>query len=973
MIPRWLSLALLGVALAGCSMRDEQPAPNSVGALLKTPVQVDRDAPLPANRRAAADLYRQYLNTDPAGEAREEALRRLADLGLEQAADAEAAGEAALDEPLVPDEVIRLYERLLEEKTRWNADRPLEARQGRPLRPVESRADAQSESSAPIRVYRRQTAEGINNAPRDQVIYQLARAYEYNGRREDALATLAMLVEDHPGSPYYVEAQFRRGEAFFSAGEFGPAEAAYRAVLDRGEGQFQEHARYKRGWSLFKQGRLAESLEPFLALYGSETAMGRVKPAYLPEARRERLADTLRAVSLVFSYQGGPPAVADYFEQHPEIPFQDRVYQALGGFYLEKERFSDAAATFNAFVTENPGHDRAPLFLVSAVEAFEKAGFPSEALQTKQALVRDYGLATAFWAERRRADHPEAVAAIEENLRELASHYHAEAQADGDGATFARAEQWYREYIASFPDGERTPEMNFLLAELLFETGRFAKAAQQYQRTAYDYPPHPRAAEAGYAAVLALRRQADTSPQAQRGNWVANATRAGLRFAEGFPDHPEAPAVLTRSAEDLYHAGALEPARDAATQLLERYPEAPVALRRTAALTRAHARFDLAEYAAAEADYAGVLDMSAPESDERDALRTRLAAAIYKQGEAHREAGEPRAAVADFLRVGQRVAEAPIVPTARFDAAAVLLGLEAWGEAIPILTALRRDHPGSELQPEVTRRLANAYLRDGRGLAAAGEFRRMGGADYPLEWRRAALEQAAELYREQGRLADAVEALERLVAEFPQPLEPASEARWTLAELHAEAGDPEARLQVLRELVAAEGAAAEAQRSPRTAFLAARSSMALADAARERYAQVALRAPIRDNLKRKKTYLEEALAAYRGAARYGVAGVTTEATFRLASLYFDFSQALLDSERPADLDGEALEQYEILLEEQAFPFEEKAIEIHQVNAGRTADGVYDPWVQRSFDQLARLLPVRYAKSERADDLVEALN
>ena len=172
-------------------------------------------------------------------------------------------------------------------------------------------------SRAPIRVYRRETADGLKDAPRDQVLYQLARAYEYNGRREDALATLARLVSDHPGSRYYVEAQFRRGESYFSDGDFGQAAEAYAAVLDRGESDFQQHARYKRGWSLFKQGLLEESLEPFLTLYGSETAMGQVNPSYLPDARRERLADTLRAVSLVFSYQGGPPAVADYFASHP--------------------------------------------------------------------------------------------------------------------------------------------------------------------------------------------------------------------------------------------------------------------------------------------------------------------------------------------------------------------------------------------------------------------------------------------------------------------------------------------------------------------------------------------------------------------------------------------------------------------------------------------------------------------------------
>jgi hypothetical protein len=80
----------------------------------------------------------------------------------------------------------------------------------------------------------------------------------------------------------------------------------------------------------------------------------------------------------------------------------------------------------------------------------------------------------------------------------------------------------------------------------------------------------------------------------------------------------------------------------------------------------------------------------------------------------------------------------------------------------------------------------------------------------------------------------------------------------------------------------------------------------------------------------------------------------------------------MDSDRPTNLEADALEQYEILLEEQAFPFEEKAIDLYTANADRAVDGVYDEWVKRSFNQLASLMPARYAKEERGEDVVTAL-
>jgi hypothetical protein len=57
-------------------------------------------------------------------------------------------------------------------------------------------------------------------------------------------------------------------------------------------------------------------------------------------------------------------------------------------------------------------------------------------------------------------------------------------------------------------------------------------------------------------------------------------------------------------------------------------------------------------------------------------------------------------------------------------------------------------------------------------------------------------------------------------------------------------------------------------------------------------------------------------------------------------------------------------QYQMLLEEEAYPFEEKAISLHERNHQRLAEGVFDQWVERSMQVLAELFPGRYARSVR---------
>jgi len=68
----------------------------------------------------------------------------------------------------------------------------------------------------------------------------------------------------------------------------------------------------------------------------------------------------------------------------------------------------------------------------------------------------------------------------------------------------------------------------------------------------------------------------------------------------------------------------------------------------------------------------------------------------------------------------------------------------------------------------------------------------------------------------------------------------------------------------------------------------------------------------------------------------------------MAELYRTLSKDVMNSERPKGMKGDELEEYNSLLEEQVFPFEEQAIKAHEINTARAKDGVYDEWVQKSF-------------------------
>ncbi len=924
---------LTATLLSACApLRETDPI---IGSLKAQVISLEEDKTEVRNRDKAITSYRKYLNASTGRPETPEVMRRLADLQLERSEDDLGAEQPRVShsqdaEPSGIDyqESIALYEQVL--------------------------------------------STYADYALSDQVLYQLAKAYEHTGQYEKVIATLDRLVEYYPGSPYYPEAQFRRGEILFGDKRYQSAIGAYQAVLNaKPRSPFHNHALYKKGWAHFKQSDYPAALEAFTALLDA-TLVPDVTLAALPRAERELVADTLRLGSLCFSYQSNSTALKAYFNRHGSRPYEDLIFQRLGDMHLKKERYTDAAKTYAAFVSRHPYHRKGPQFQARVIEAYYQGSFPSAVLEAKHDFVKLYRLDGPYWEHVKPEDVPPVVAALKANLTDLAQHYHAIAQATRNFSQYQVAADWYRIYLDSFPRDPKAPAINFLLAEILFENRQYREAAVEYERSAYDYPPHNKAAEAGYAALLAYREQYNQGSGTDKLANKKRSLQSALRFAQRFDNHPQAAAVLTKASEDLYGLNQPEAAGQAARRVIEQHPDASTDLRRTAWTVVAHSAFDNQDFAQAESAYRRVLELTPDQHRRRDRLQQRLAAAVYKQGETARAANELSEAVNHFLRVGKAVPEALIRATAEYDAAAALLEMKSWRRAARVLEGFRVRYPRHELQTEVTRKLAIAFQQSGQRLKAAAEYERMGAGKQDSDARREALWQAFELYRAAEADTRLIAVLKRYIKAFPSPAEAAIEARHQLVEVYRRQGDGRRERYWLGQIIKANKMAGKA-RTLRTRYLAAHAALAFARRADRVYRAIKLKAPLKSNLKKKRRSMEKALAAYGEAADYGIESVTTESTYHIANLYHDLGKAMMTSERPKNLSADALEQYEILLEEQAFPFEEKAIELYEVNVKRMSNGIYDVWVKQSIERLAELIPVRYAKLEKGETVVDAIH
>jgi len=1004
------SSAALLVACAG------SPDRQTLAGLHEVPADVE-EIVVEDSLDRAMDSYRRYLTETPETAMTPEALRRLADLQIEKQygiiGDGDIVEVEAPPEPnaaptgaplaaadLARPESARAPAAAAQGILAREADGSIATGLGESEQEFEARTTGQIElapatdspaldlpenSADPalagpveaIAIYKRILTEYPNYERTDQVLYQLARAYDEIGQPEEAMEVMEGMVASYPYSRYLDEVQFRRGEFLFTRRQYRAAEDAYSAIISMGPGSpYYELALYKLGWTLYKQDFYEEALHRYMALLDYKLSIGYDFDQSHSEDDERRVADTYRVISLSFSNLGGPEVVNEYFALYGNRSYEDRIYSNLGEFYLSKLRYQDAASVLKSFVEQNQFHRASPRFGMRIAEIYAEGDFPILVVDAKKDFATRYGLQAEYWQHFDVTENPEVLDYLKTNLKDLATHYHSlyqqEALVEEKPANFNEASLWYREFLSSFPDDGESPSINYRLADLLLENEDFRQAAIEYERTAYDYQPHEQSAAAGYAAVFAHRENLKVVDEPYLASAKRETIESSLKFADTFPEHEHASVVLGAAADDLYEMKDFESAIVSAQKLIERYPGAETALRRNAWLVVAHSSFELGSYANAEPAYAQVLALTPSDDESRPGLIENLAASIYKQGEAANLVEDYRAAADHFLRVKAVTPTSAIRPTAEYDAAAALIRLEDWPAAASVLEGFRQAFPEHELQGDVTKQLASVYRRGGEIGRAATEYERVAAESDDPELRREAMLLAAELYEDASSADSALDVYLRYVAEFPYPLDVAQETRFKIAGMYEDNSDIVGYRETLQEIVDVD-AASGPERTDRSRYLAAQSALVLSRQAYDRFVEVRLVQPFEQSLEEKRRRMDFALKVFENLVAYQVSDVTAAATYYIAEIYFEFSQSLIGSERPADLSAAERGEYELAIEEEAFPFEEKAIEVHEANFALVSSGIYNEWVEKSLERLGVLMPGRYAKHEVSSGFIGSID
>jgi len=802
----------------------------------------------------------------------------------------------------------------------------------------------------------------------DKTLYQLAKAYDQKGDFENTHATLKKLTEKHQKSIYYIESQFRLAENAFSEKKYALAEDKYTEVVGSKENSiFYEKSLYKRGWSRFKQEFYFEAIDDFLHAIKLNKFDEFQK---LSDAKKEQFNEYFRAIGLSFSYMKGAESLNYYFKDNPDFKHLYYIYAHLSNIYIKEERTNDAVTTLQFFAKHNPTSDYVPEALLKVIDIWQSGGFSSRMNAALEAFYATYQPGSQYWKKRKNKDQRIfrlVNNALREHILTITANYHKNYLQTRKSSDYSNAARWYENYLKHYSSYSKKDNIHYLYASLLSENKNYTGALKYYELAAYDSDIIINKNSA-YEAILLVSKLLDSGENTL--SWRNKLIHFSTLYGQQYPNDKQTANIIAHASEMAYKNNMFRETI-LLTELTTNSISHTMAIKINT--IRAHSYFHLKQYADAENIYSSILRDYDLVKKNDSSIVGNLALAIYSQGKSAHEKNEVNTAIQHYVRIAQVAPTSPIAATGMYDAISLAMKKNLWDKSIKHIKEFQRLFPHHKKSYDVAKSLTVAYLNSKQDIAAAKELEKLADNQQDKEYRLAALWKAGELYESNKDYPSAIRSFEKYAKNFRRPFPQYMESMFKLVTLYTLNNNPTKINLWQNTIIQEDKKSSHSLGTDRTRFIASSAALYLARNSHINFTKIKLILPLKKSLGKKKIAMQRAVNLYGKASSYNVAETATEATHSIADIYNEFSIALLKSERPKNLNDDELEQYQILLEDQAFPFEEKAIEFYEVNLTYVKNDIYDQWIKKSHSQLKKLFPARYQRDSKLDGYINVLH
>ncbi|MGI5309374.1 tetratricopeptide repeat protein [Rheinheimera sp. WS51] len=941
----------LALTLAGCSILDEPKTPATLNQLPAfDPSAFSQQTEI--TETALDELYQQILSLSPQPQMRQKILYRLSQLRTQQfeRQDLPLAAEKSALQALIID-----YQALLQ-----------------------------------------QYPDDPNN---ELLRYQLARSYDLLAQPDNSLQQLTLLLSDYPDSNFAAEAWFRKADIHYGKGDYSLALAAYLEVLDQDESSLSQHARYMAGWSHFKLQQFNLADQQFLQL------LDHSYNTLLIEDKQQGLRqEVFNILSISLSYQQQAQSLQALLQQvrydSGERPLNlvAQLYQALAEFLQQKGFTDKSLASYRLFIADYADTYTAAEFQLQLIEHYLATANATEVLTAQQQYIDLFNTDSAFWQRANETEQSKVIPHLLQYLNYFARYHYAQALAakkSEQQAAFNQAIPYWQQmlnvvdskaYSQVLQEVKPTSiainkleynrtDIRYLLAESYAGSQQFENAYALYVDLGYMqlesaslFVPQEAAYKALVLAEQLVAKKRALSQSSDSKSWTfyqQQWLQQQNDFVQHHPAHPAAQQVALQQLQQDYRAKRYLHVIDQAGKVIDWLYKTELSeqLAAEALFLRSQSEIALNYFNQAELSLQQLLALSLS-SERKSLIQQQYASSIYQQ--AQQPDIEASAAIAHLTRLLDALPDSSFHEAALFEKIGLLINQKNWSTVPTLLQRYIKRYPNSERIAAANAQLIQSYQQLGQWQLAADQLLKHATTSTEPKQRREALWLAADYFLQAENIELAISTFRDYANQYTKPHDIAQEARQHLVELYQLKNDVYRKNFWLAKLVSfeqAEQGTDFSQSNARTQQLAADAALALGDHEFALFTNVKLRRPLQANLTKKRQHMQDAIGHYQQSISYGVATSLPQAQFSIAKLYEEMAKALLASERPQELTALAAEQYDLLLEEQAYPFEEQAIELYRQTTTLVQQQLYDPWVKQSFERLKVLLPAEFDKTE----------
>ena len=798
--------------------------------------------------------------------------------------------------------------------------------------------------NAAIQAYSRVIKKFPSHPLTEDALYGIAYCYTEQGDPDRAADGYARLIQAFPETRYSVEINMRLGEYYFIMEDITRAITHYRHVAGAGEPEYVEKALYKLGWCYYNLDRYEEAKESFFAVLALNES-GKITIDSLAK-------ESMDIIARSFAESGGTPAFIRRIRTEPTDQYSSQILYKLADLYRERSFFPEAIGTFRTYIELFPAGNQMPEVLTHMRETYHIRGDTLASLELSETFKRHIGPETVWYGNAASTRREQAESLILNNLETAANRRRARAQTAGGEIELNQALMdltVYEDIAGNYSpcrikhlkgivltELDRFPDAVHVLNDLAEENScselaeRAILASTDFQIIIYD--------KAGTIDLLLLKNTFDI-------------------LTDVSPDNPATPRVLLALGEITLNTGDLAGARSHLSLLIRRFSAAPESDR--ARLLIARTFFKDENYKQAAAWFRESWRKARDNETAAEARRLHIYS-LFKFAEELSSKNNQAEAAERFEVIHRRFPDSDVAQVSLYNAGKLYRSIGLERKATSLFETLAATYTDSEFASEALQMSVLILEALGDPIRAADDSMVLASRSHGEE-RKTALLKAAQLYSAGKVPKRAASSRSIYIEEFPRPAQELSRQLFLLGNDLEAIGDWDgARAAYTRNV--------SLQKKDRdnhtlTTF-AARSQLRIAERSFSHYQGYHIAPPINETTVRKREILQVVIKDFVAAGSYRIADVITAANFFIGRALELFGHDIMSSPKPEGLTPPELEEYELALQEMAFPFETKALEAYRVNIQRSVKlEILDPWIEKTFERMAELAPWSYQRNE----------